>query len=70
MRLSVNHEHPLLASQVLGREWNGKMQWVAVLADGFAGNGEIFSSLCGVALAITGTRWNGRMRPVTTALRG
>ena len=44
---------------VLAREWNGQMQRVAVLADGFAWNGRTFPSLSGVALAITGTRWNG-----------
>jgi hypothetical protein len=44
---------------VLGREWNGQMQRVAVLADGFAWNGKTFPSLSAVAFAITGTRWNG-----------
>lgn len=43
----------------LAREWNGRMQRVAVLADGFAWNGKTYSSLSKVALAITGTRWNG-----------
>ena len=44
---------------VLGREWNGRMQRVSVLADGFAWNGKTYSSLSQVAFAITGTRWNG-----------
>jgi Protein of unknown function (DUF2924) len=44
---------------VLGREWNGHVQRVAVLADGFAWNGKTYSSLSKVAFAITGTRWNG-----------
>ena len=44
---------------VVGREWNGQMQRVAVLADGFAWNGKTYPSLSKVALAITGTRWNG-----------
>ena len=44
---------------VLGREWNRRMQRVAVLADGFAWNGETYPSLSQVAFAITGTRWNG-----------
>ena len=44
---------------VLGREWNGQMQRVAVLADGFAWNGKTYPSLSKVASAITGTRWNG-----------
>ena len=44
---------------VLGREWNGRMQRVAVLADGFAWNGKTYPSLSKIACAITGTRWNG-----------
>jgi hypothetical protein len=44
---------------VLGREWNGQMQRVAVLENGFAWKGKIYPSLSKVALAITGTRWNG-----------
>ena len=44
---------------MLTREWNGRMQRVAVLADGFAWNGKTYPSLSKIALAITGTRWNG-----------
>lgn len=44
---------------MLAREWNGQMQRVEVLAEGFAWNGKTYSSLSKVALAITGTRWNG-----------
>lgn len=44
---------------ILAREWNGRMHRVAVLADGFAWNGTSYPSLSKVALAITGTRWNG-----------
>jgi hypothetical protein len=44
---------------VVSREWNGQMQRVMVLADGFAWNGKTYPSLSNVALAITGTRWNG-----------
>ena len=44
---------------VLGREWSGRMQKVAVLAEGFAWNGQTYASLSKVAFAITGTRWNG-----------
>jgi len=43
----------------LAREWNGQMHRVAVLADGFAWNGETYPSLTKVAVAITGTRWSG-----------
>lgn len=44
---------------ILAREWNGRMQRVAVLAEGFAWNGKTYSSLSKIAQAITGTRWNG-----------
>jgi hypothetical protein len=44
---------------VLGREWNGRMHRVSVLADGFAWNDKTYPSLSQVAFAITGTRWNG-----------
>ncbi len=44
---------------VLGREWSGQMHRVAVLAEGFAWNGNTYPSLSKIALAITGTRWNG-----------
>ena len=47
------------AGTVLGREWNGQMHRVAVLADGFAWDGKTYPSLSQVAFAITGTRWNG-----------
>jgi cytochrome c oxidase subunit I+III len=39
----------------------------AVLADGFAWNGKTYPSLSNIALAITGTRWNG---PRFFGLRG
>jgi hypothetical protein len=44
---------------LLGREWNGEMHQIAVLAEGFAWNGTTYPSLSKVAFAITGTRWNG-----------
>ena len=44
---------------MLAREWNGRMQRVAVLADGFTWNGKTYPSLSKIAQAITGTRWNG-----------
>ena len=47
------------AGTMLAREWNGRMQRVAVLADGFAWNGKTYRSLSKAAQAITGTRWNG-----------
>jgi hypothetical protein len=44
---------------MLAREWNGRMHRIAVLAEGFAWNGKTYPSLSKIALAITGTRWNG-----------
>lgn len=44
---------------ILGREWKGRMQRVTVLAHGFAWNGKTYPSLSKVAVAITGTNWNG-----------
>jgi hypothetical protein len=44
---------------VLGREWKGRMHSVTVTADGFSWNGKTYASLSTIALAITGTRWNG-----------
>jgi hypothetical protein len=56
---SVHRITDLRPGTVLGREWNGKMQRVAVVADGFAWNGKTYPSLSQIAFAITGTRWNG-----------
>jgi hypothetical protein len=44
---------------VLVREWQGKLQRVMVLTNGFAWNGQTFASLSTVAKAITGTQWSG-----------
>jgi hypothetical protein len=44
---------------ILSREWNGRLERVAVSAHGFTWNGTTYPSLSKVALAITGTRWNG-----------
>jgi hypothetical protein len=56
---SVSRIADVRPGTVLGREWNGRMQRVAVLADGFAWNGKTYPSLSQTAFAITGTRWNG-----------
>jgi hypothetical protein len=44
---------------LLTREWEGHLQRVMVLADGFSWNGTTYPSLSRVAFAITGTRWSG-----------
>ena len=49
----------LTPGTVLVREWDRKSHRVMVLAEGFAWNGQTYDSLTKVALAITGTRWNG-----------
>jgi hypothetical protein len=49
----------LRAGTVLVREWDGQLHRVMVLANGFAWKDKIYPSLTNVALAITGTRWNG-----------
>jgi hypothetical protein len=56
VRQSISQLRP---GTTLGREWNGHMQRVSVLPDGFAWNGKTYRSLSQVAFAITGTRWNG-----------
>ena len=44
---------------LLTREWDGHLQRVMVLADGFSWNGRTYPSLSQVAFAMTGTRWSG-----------
>jgi hypothetical protein len=44
---------------VLTREWDGHVQHVMVLADGFSWKGTTYPSLSKVACSITGSRWNG-----------
>jgi hypothetical protein len=41
---------------VLAREWQGRMEQVMVLQDGFAWNGATYASLSATALAMTGTK--------------
>jgi hypothetical protein len=55
----VRHIADVRPGTSLSREWNGRLERVAVLAEGFAWNGKTYPSLSQVALAITGTRWNG-----------
>jgi len=55
----VRHIADVRPGTSLAREWNGRLERVAVFAEGFAWNGKTYSSLSQVAFAITGTRWNG-----------
>jgi hypothetical protein len=41
------------------REWQGGLEQVMVLEEGFAWQGRSYPSLSAVAKAITGTSWNG-----------
>jgi len=43
----------------LVRTWKGKTHRVTVMADGFAYDGEKYTSLSEIATEITGTKWNG-----------
>ena len=58
-RAVARHSADARPGTVLGREWNGQMQRVTVLENGFAWRGKTYPSLSKIALAITGTRWNG-----------
>jgi hypothetical protein len=48
-----------LPGTLLSRKWKGRTILVEVLADGFRFEDRVYSSLSAVAVAITGTRWNG-----------
>ena len=47
------------AGALLVREWNGKLERVMILEEGFAWNGQTVGSLSQIAKAMTGTPWNG-----------
>jgi hypothetical protein len=49
----------LKAGALLVREWNGRLERVMILEEGFAWNGQTFGSLSQIAKAMTGTSWNG-----------
>ena len=54
-------ESPLVLKPgaLLTREWQGRIERVMTLGDGFAWNGKTYASLSAVAFAITGVKWNG-----------
>ncbi len=54
-------EPPLILKPgaLLTREWQGRIERVMALEDGFAWNGKTYASLSAVAFAITGVKWNG-----------
>ena len=48
-----------LPGTLLSRQWKGRTLLVEVLADGFRFENRRYTSLSAIAVAITGTRWNG-----------
>jgi hypothetical protein len=48
-----------LPGTLLKREWKGQTILVEVLPNGFRFENQSYTSLSAVAVAITGTRWNG-----------
>jgi hypothetical protein len=64
----------LKSGALVVREWNGRLERVMVLDDGFAWNDGVYTSLSLVAKAITGTNWNGHrffgLKAVRTGERG
>jgi hypothetical protein len=49
----------LKSGALLVREWNGRLERVMVLDEGYAWNGGVYRSLSQTVKAITGTNWNG-----------
>jgi hypothetical protein len=61
-RLVADFNRPrteLRPGTLLTREWDGHLQRVMVLPDGFSWNRKTYRSLSKVAFAMTGTRWSG-----------
>jgi hypothetical protein len=54
-------ESPLVLKPgaLLTREWQGRIERIMALDEGFAWNGKAYASLSAVAFAITGVKWNG-----------
>jgi len=48
-----------LPGTLLSRKWKGRTILVEVLAEGFRFENRHYSSLSAIAVAVTGTRWNG-----------
>ena len=48
-----------LPGTVLKRQWKGRTLLVEVLSDGFRYENRHYASLSAIAVAVTGTRWNG-----------
>jgi hypothetical protein len=48
-----------LPGALLSRQWKGRTILVEVLAEGFRYENRHYPSLSAIAVAVTGTRWNG-----------
>ena len=48
-----------LPGTLLSRKWKERTLLVEVLADGFRFENRVYASLSAIAVAVTGTRWNG-----------
>ena len=48
-----------LPGALLSRQWKGRNILVEVLAEGFRYENRHYPSLSAIAVAVTGTRWNG-----------
>jgi DUF2924 family protein len=55
----LSYRRRIKPGSVLVREWDGRLQRVTALEEGFAWEGKTYRSLSMVARAITGGHWNG-----------
>lgn len=71
---ATKHGVNLKAGALLIREWNGAVQRVMVLEQGFAWNGMTYNNLSQIAKAMTGASWNGHrffgLRPAKLGIGG
>jgi hypothetical protein len=56
---SIQSRRRIKPGSVLVREWDGRLQRVMAMEEGFAWEGKTYRSLSKVARAITGGHWNG-----------
>jgi hypothetical protein len=54
----ANHRRFKTGTKII-REWKGQLHEVAVTAEGYLYNGEVYKSLSPIAFRITGTKWSG-----------
>lgn len=54
----ANHRRFKTGTKII-REWKGQLHEVAVTAEGYVYDGEVYKSLSPIAFRITGTKWSG-----------